>query len=194
MKTFQILAPIFLLSFVPSAAFAVDGTITFNGQLVDSTCTPTVIGGSTPGAKGADATVTLPTLNVSALPAADTTGGLTKFGISLNGGAGTTNGCILGSDTSKTATPYFEPEAGKVNDAGRLKNTDEQTKKVVDIQLLTDQQRVINLSKDKADQESPTAKLDGNNYVYNYFARYYATDKTVAGKVTASVSYSIIYK
>jgi len=171
---------------VASSAFAVDGTINFSGLLVSGTCSPTVTGGG--ATASASPTITLPTVNVSALNAATLTAGNTAFSIALNGGTGT-DGCIQGG---KTGTPYFEPELAKINANGRVTNTG--PAKNVDIQILTDTQQVIDLSKDSVTQVTPTGKVATNNHTYNYFARYYATGATEAGAVAGSVSYSIIYK
>lgn len=177
-----------------SSVFAIDGTITFNGELVDSTCTPTVTGSSTSGASKGNATVTLPTLNVSALSQAQATGGLTGFNIQLNGGDGTTSGCVAGDSNSKIATPYFESETAKVNQNGRVINTNAITGSKVDIEILNDKQQAININDDAKTQLVSSAIIDKNNYKYKYFARYYAVDKAVAGPVNGTLSYSIIYK
>lgn len=58
-----------------ASAFAVDGTITINGQITDTTCTISVDGGSN------DATVTLPTVSSTTLGAAGATAGATPFTI-----------------------------------------------------------------------------------------------------------------
>lgn len=190
MKKTQICLSILSLC-TASAAFAVDGTVTFSGLLVDSTCTSTVSGGGAPGT-AADATVTLPTLNISALNEINKTGGLTAFAINLDGGTSGSDGCVISSPTSKTATPYFEPEISKINAAGRVKNTGAATN--VDIQILDQSQTAINLSNDSTTQLTAVGTVNNNKHTYNYFARYFATGATTAGPVTGTVSYSIIYK
>lgn len=190
MKKTQICLSILSLC-TASVAFAVDGTITFNGLLVDSTCTPTVSGGGAPGT-APDAIVTLPTLNISALNAINKTAGLTAFSISLDGGSSASDGCVISSPTSKTATPYFEPEMSKVNTDGRVINTGSATN--VDIEILDQGQTAINLSHDATTQLTAVGTVNGSKHAYNYFARYFATGATTAGPVTGTVSYSIIYK
>lgn len=170
-----------------TSTFAVTGTITFNGTLVTSTCVAVVGGG---GAAAADSTVTLPTLPVSALAAANATAGTKNFSITLqqdNGVAGFEVCDLVGG---KAAIPYFEHEVARVNVDGRLKNTDPVTGASVDVQILNHAGAVINLSQDSATQLTSTDVAG----VFNYNARYFATAAAVAGPVTASVSYSIIYK
>lgn len=190
MKKTQIFLSILSLC-TASAAFAVDGTITFDGLLVDSTCTPKVSGGGAAGTS-ADAIISLPTLNISALNAANKTAGLTAFSINLDGGASNSDGCVISSPTSKTATPYFEPEISKVNPEGRVINTGAATK--VDIEILDQGQTAINLRNDATIQRTAVGVVSGNKHAYNYFARYFATGATTPGIVAGAVSYSIIYK
>ena len=88
-----------------ASAFAVDGTITINGQITDTTCTISVDGGSN------DATVTLPTVSSTTLGAAGATAGATPFTISLSNCSGT---------SLNTASTYFEPGAYVDSTTGRL--------------------------------------------------------------------------
>lgn len=165
-----------------NTTFAATGTVTFNGKLVTATCNANV-GGTT--LSGTD--VILPTLHIGALAAENATAGTTPFTITLTDGSGSacaqSNGLI--------ATPYFESEVAKVNSAGRLINTDDTTGSVVDVQLLNSAGTVININDSSVTQATSKGTAAG---VFNYSARYYATAPAVAGNVTSSVSYSIIYK
>lgn len=166
-----------------STAFATPtGKIDFTGLLVDDTCIATVNGGT------ADGSITLPTMNIASLTAANAVAGDTPFTITLTG-----TGCEA---SSKIATPYFESEPTKVNAAGRLINTATVDKAdEVDIQLVTSNKTVIDLNKTANTQETTTAVANGaNTNEFKYFARYFATDTTTNGNITSSVSYSIFYK
>lgn len=165
-----------------STTFAATGVITFTGQLVAGTCSANVAGSG-----NASASVTLPTVNTAALGAANATAGTTAFKINLSGA-----GCTA---SSLNATPYFESEVAKVNAAGRLINTATSGATLVDIQLLTNNQTVIDVNAPAPAQSSSVGVSAGtNSNDFNYFARYFATGATTAGAVTSSVSYSIIYK
>ncbi|AOA57327.1 fimbrial protein [Acinetobacter larvae] len=180
------------LLMLSSAAFAVDGTISFNGELVSGTCVPKLEGDAVNGSGNSTATVVLPTLNVAALSKAQATGGLTGFTISLKGSNDTD--CAV---DGKIATPYFEPEVAKVNSEGRVINTEAATKDAIDIQILNNAQTVINLTDNPATQLSSTATGDADNHEYNYkyYAQYFAkSNEAKAGKVAGTLSYSIIYK
>lgn len=180
----SILSALLLAGLASSSVYAVDGTVTFNGTLVDGTCSATVDSGST-----ADATVTLPTTNVSALTTSANVAGLTSYKITLTGA-----GC---STSAGVAAPYYEPSLANVNTNGRLTNTGTATN--VDVQLLNNSQSVIDLTADSASQTYSTATTGTNSssvatYTYPYYARYYATGTTTAGTVVGQVDYSIVYK
>ncbi|VTM93058.1 major fimbrial protein StkA [Raoultella planticola] len=83
-----------LIAALAISAFSVNaastGTITFNGELTDSTCNVDVNG------QGADATVVLPTVSVNQLTASGETTGRTSFNMNLAN-------CVVGTqgDTPK---------------------------------------------------------------------------------------------
>lgn len=158
------------------------GLITFNGEIVVGTCTATF--GTTGTANG---TITLPTVNASEFSAADTTAGKTGFQIKLTGA-----GCTSVNDSSTiTATPYFSYEIDKVNDSGRVINTNATTAGYVDIQILNHASSPINLATNPIDQ----LLSQSSNFTYQYYAEYYATElSVVAGPVTGSLTYNILYK
>jgi len=70
-------------AFAASAAQASDGTVTINGQVVAQTCVIDING------QGANPTVTLPTVQTSALPSVGKVAGRTGFTMSLSGCATT---------------------------------------------------------------------------------------------------------
>ncbi len=80
-----------------SATLAYDGTITFNGKVVDQTCSVTT--GTDP------LTVTLPTVSTKSLDSTGKVAGLTPFTISLSG-------CNTAAATgAQSVKAYFEPNA-----------------------------------------------------------------------------------
>ena len=161
-------------------AFAVDkpkdGTANFNGKLVENTCEV--------NANSKNLTVQLPTLPTRLLPAANDTAGLTLFQIQLDN---------CGKETKARA--YFVPTPDKVDlTSGRLKNTASNGAEHVQVQLLdSDTTTVINVIKNSGSQGKLQTINDSNNKL-NYYAKYYATGKTTAGAVTASVDYHIDYE
>ena len=159
------------------------GLITFNGEIVAGTCTATIGTNETPG----DGTITLPKVHTSVFSAAATTAGKTGFQIKLTG-----DGCtsVSGSSTI-TATPYFSYETNKVNNNGRVINTNTTSGGSVDIQILNHASSPINLTMMPSDQ----LLSENSNLTYQYYAEYYATASTVAaGPVTGSLTYNILYK
>ncbi len=160
---------------------AADGTITIEGMVTDKTCDIT-----TPAGKSF--TVNLPTVSKSTLANAGDVAGRTPFTINLAK-------CSAG----KVAT-FFEPGSTVDFKTGRLQNhaTGESVAKNVDVQLLGSNNQVIKVIQgtDKGAQvnsqwvdvkEQGTADL-------NYYAEYFANAAATAGKVTASVQYTIIYQ
>lgn len=166
---------------VSQVAAAADGTITFNGKLVDTTCTIST------GTK--NQTVTLPTLPTTSLTAGGETGGYTPFVITLeNCSAATTK-----------ARVYFEPRGAQVNlNTGRLINkaTGQSVAQNVEIQLLdaSNNDTVIDASKAISGQNTQLQTITGTTGDLRYAAQYYATAQTTAGDVTASVQYSVAYE
>lgn len=171
-----------LTSLVVTSAFAVDGTITINGRITDTTCSISVDGGS------ANATVTLPTVSTSSLTAAGETAGTTPFSISLNGCTGV---------SLNTAQTYFEPGAFTDSNTGRL-NIDDNVPDAaqnVQIQLLNANRQSIAVGASIANgQNDIPVDISGSSGTLNYFAQYYATGPSIAGSVTTQVDYTMIYE
>ena len=167
----------------PVAAQAADGKVTFNGEVIDNTCT----------VKNKDKTVTLPTVQRSALSSSGETAGVVPFTIDLTS-------CTPGTDVSV----YFEKDQF-VSTEGRLKNTlsDGTEAENVDVELLNTRFTAINLA------ESPTIAADGTvarpsvipvavaeqdgSASLPFYARYYATDAATAGKVATYVNFTVVY-
>ena len=162
-----------------SGAHAADGTITINGLVTDKTCeivTP----------QGKDFTVTLPTVSMQTLAKAGDVAGRTPFTINLAN-------CSEG----KVAT-YFEPGATVDFTSGRLNNQDAAGAKNVQVQLLGSNNLfvpVLAASANGAQTNSQWVDVAaGGSADLNYYAEYFATDASTAGKVTTSVQYTIIYQ
>ncbi|HYG42881.1 MAG TPA: fimbrial protein, partial [Bordetella sp.] len=105
---------------VSSSAFAVDGTINFEGLISDVTCAISVNGATN------NATVTMPKASIAALPATGSTAGVTPFNITLSGCAGT---------TLDTAHTHFEMGPSVDATTGHLNNVTG-TASNVQVQLL----------------------------------------------------------
>jgi len=158
-----------------AAAHAADGEITITGKITDRTCSI--------DAESKDLAVALPTVSVSSLTSAGQTAGRTPFTINLTG-------CSEG----KVAT-YFEPGTSVDFNSGRLNNVSGDAKNV-QIQLLGDNNEFIPvLGKAVGTQlnSQEVTVAQGGSAALNYYAEYYAQDKTTAGDVKTSVKYTIVY-
>lgn len=179
-----------VMIFAPTVTLAADGKVTFNGEIITNTCT--VISGDK------DKTVTLPTVQVSALSTANQTAGTTPFTIGLENCA-----------TDSNVSVYFEPNE-YVSTEGRLKNSIPAGPDPapagggadnVDIQLLNNNHGVINLANQTIDPE--TGKVTGGNSTVvtpvdgsatlPFYARYFATNGAEPGKVSSYVNFTIVY-
>lgn len=168
------------LAFMPAAkaATAIDGTININGQVVASTCTVSVNGGSNTG------TVTLKPAPVASLSAAANTYGDMPFTIGVTGCDASLNG--------KTVTPFWS--GANINANGRLNNTTG-TATNVNVQLMNgDDATAINLSGAEGNQGTTGVAVASGAATMTYYARYYATGAATAGSVTSSVNYTLIYQ
>lgn len=157
-----------------AAAHAADGTVTITGKITDKTCSI--------DAKSKDLTVALPTVSVTSLAASGQTAGRTPFTINLTG-------CSEG----KVAT-YFEPGDTVDFSSGRLNTTGGATN--VQVQLLGDNNQVIPVLAKTAGTQLNSQEVSvsaGGSAALNYYAEYYAKDKTTAGDVKTSVKYTIVY-
>ena len=165
----------------PVAAQAADGKVTFNGEVIENTCTVV----------NKDKTVTLPTVQRSALSSAGETAGVVPFTIDLTS-------CTPGADVSV----YFEKDQ-YVSTEGRLKNTlsDGTEAENVDVELLNTRFTPINLAESPAVAADGTiarpdvipvavAEQDGSASL-PFYARYYATDASTAGKVATYVNITV---
>ncbi|MDR5802230.1 fimbrial protein [Caballeronia sp. LZ001] len=167
------------LGLVASAAFASDGTITFNGALTATTCT---INGN--GTSSKDFTVTLPTVSTSTLTASGQTAGTTSYNIALTG-------CAPVTATSEAGVFY---EAGATVDAndGRLIVATGGAGNVK-LQLLNADGSMIKAGYSRELQNVKSADISSGAASLSYQVQYYATGATTAGAANSSVIYSIDY-
>lgn len=177
MKQITLLASVAILGM--TTVYAADGTITINGLVTDKTCdivTP----------QGKNFIVTLPTVSKQTLAKVGDVAGRTPFTINLAK-------CSEG----KVAT-YFEPGATVDFGTGRLNNQDATGAKNVQIQLLGSNNQFIPVLAAGALGTQTNSQwvsvADAGAADLNYYAEYYATAASSAGKVTTSVQYTIIYQ
>ncbi|QIM70466.1 fimbrial protein [Bordetella trematum] len=186
------------LSLAPLApAFAVDGTITINGEIIEQTCK---INGSTPPAH---ILVNLPKISTTALKAKGDIAGSTAFVIKLT---------ECPASLSGEVKAYFEPGPTTDYDTGNLyayKNTSAAAKEMasdipesqasqgkadnVEIQLANPDGTPITIGASKNNAQGVT--LSSNAATLRYLARYYrsGTEAVSSGKLYTYVQYSIVY-
>ena len=192
---------LFSLGGISSAFGAADGTITFNGRVVDQTCTVNT------GANG-DFTVKLPTVNKTQLASVGAVAGLTRFNIELTNCKPATTG---GTDGVRA---YFLPNSRYVDpDTHNLKNiaTGNGTNapaEHVQIQLThADTSKVIAVGENvdvqghENDPYNPWSDFKANAGAatatahLTYHPQYVAVGAAAgAGTVESKVEYNIIYK
>lgn len=192
-----------LFSAVLAAAFglvalqasAADGTITFNGEITDTTCT--ITGGGAATGTG-NITVTLPTVSTSALTSAGQTAGDTAFSLVLGGGAKCTNGKTAALWIETTQTPALDTTTGALTNqaAGGAAN--------VEVRMVNPaNNQPINLGINAAvaagntviaANNQPAATISGNTATLKYIGQYLAmTGGAQAGAVSTYLTYSMQY-
>lgn len=167
------------LAFVPGAN-AVDGTITINGLVLDSTCT--VVGGN-------NFAVQLPTVKTTDF--ASGVAGKTQFDIKLSN-------CPTGTDyTPLKVSALFSSTSGTIDAATGYLMDKSAVDNGVSIELLEgDGTTSIDLRK-TTDQngESATVNDADGTATLSYFAQYHKTGAAAVGvgRVTTSVEYTLNY-
>ncbi|CBY80285.1 fimbrial protein [Haemophilus influenzae biotype aegyptius] len=191
---------LFSLGGISSAFGAADGTITFNGRVVDQTCTVTN-GGNT-----GNFDVKLPTVNKTQLATAGAVAGLTRFNIELTGckqaTAGGTNGVRA---YFLPNSQYVDPTTHNLINVAQVTGGETKADNV-QIQLThADTRQVIAVGENVDVQENApynswfafendaagTAKAK-----LTYYAQYVAVGggAATAGVIQSKVEYNIIYK
>lgn len=179
--------------------FAVDGTITVNGVVTDSTCTLT---GTGPGASGAkNIVVNLDTVPNSTFTTANQSAATKSFDLQIKNGAGTggcdaaTNKALKGLflETAAAADYDATDKTALVNKAAGASTTNP-----VFVQILTDSDTPVDYSQAWGTQAKSAITglaADGTGIAtMGYKARYFTKTGTVdAQNVTATVNYTLQY-
>ena len=163
----------------PNTARASDGTITFNGNVLSSTCSVgTVTGGSV---TGSDVAVTLPDVQSSAFTGPGVTAGLTPFSLNLTGCPVTPSGVQVGA----TFATNIDAATGAITSTGTSN---------VEVQLATPAGAGFDLNSQPA-FGPVTATISGGTATLAYGAQYYqpSTTAITPGTVNASVTYTLTY-
>ncbi|EOX4902160.1 fimbrial protein [Vibrio alginolyticus] len=161
------------------ALAATNGTITFVGEVTDTTCDISVGGGAS------DSTITLPTVSSANLSNVGETAGRVEFDVSLSN---------CSDAASKSAYAFFESGANVDSSTGRLVNTGNATN--VDLQILdvANSYAPIKVGNTAQNSESVASAITDNSSTLKYAVEYYATGVATAGTVNSSVTYTISYK
>lgn len=174
----------------PHAARAATNQITFNGKVLNSTCSINVAGsGSNAGS------VTLPDVAASAFTAVGSKAGATPFTLSLTGCPTTPASVQVGAQF------YSATNADTTTNNGTLLNSTGATYATgVDVQLLDSAGAPVTITTaapaagSNANLTDATT-LTSSSATLNYSAQYYATSATVgAGLVSTNVNYVINYQ
>ncbi|MEW2740623.1 fimbrial protein [Providencia sp. PROV130] len=175
-----------LASLMSVGAYAAStGTITFKGELTDTTCEVGING------QGSDATVTLPTEGVENLTAAGQVSGRTSFNMNLIN-------CVIGSDnaTNKVST-FFQAGSTVDLSTGRLINQSTTGATNVELRLLdpSNNYAVINVGNTDQIANNTYVDIDATNgtALLHYAVEYYAIGQTTPGAVSSSVIYNLMY-
>ncbi|WP_201314148.1 fimbrial protein [Dyella sp. EPa41] len=179
----------------PMVARASDGTITFNGEITDTTCT--VTGGGAATGSG-NITVTLPIVSASALANSGQTAGDTRFSLILGGGTNCTDGKTAALWIETTQTPALDTATGALRNqaSGGAGN--------VQVRMVNPaNNQPINLGINAAvtsgasviaANNQPAATISGNTATLDYVAQYLANGGAATpGAVTTYLTYSMQY-
>jgi len=166
------------------SAFAADGTITFNGGITTTSC---LINGAAPGASASSFTVTMPTVNTSAMPNVGDTAGATGFRIQI-GGVGDTN-CTDGTKVYA----HFEPGPTVDPATGSLIPQGGGSASGVQIELANKLGAKIDIFSNQ-DQSQIRETVANNQATLAYISRYVRTAAVTAGTANSSVMYTVSYE
>lgn len=180
---------ILLASIVVAAASfnasAADGTLTFNGEILDATCT--VTGGGAATGVG-DITVELPAVAMTALSAANDEAGLTPFSLVIGGAS--QSSCANG----KIYSLVFEKD-GKIDPTtGFMFNTGTATNVQVGLKKSNGDRINLYTAGQVAGDNAESEVSAGNTATIRYIAHYVSPlGNTGAGTVQAKAVYSLTY-
>lgn len=174
----KIISLLSLLAAVNSSpAMASDGTITFSGGVIASTCVVTLNGSSASG------TVTMSEVALSLLTTPGNTAGVTNFTLNLTGCTTVTGKTLVNA--------FFESGAGVNVTTGYLKNTGTATNVEIELLVASTMTQIIPGS---SPQAQPTSiSIPGGTGTLAYVAQYISTGTATAGTIVSSVTYSLVY-
>lgn len=194
MKKYTLLMSVAGLAFATmNAAHASDGTISFTGSVIASTCK--INGGTN------DLTVSLPKASTNQLTAAGATAGRTPFKLTLSG-------CTTDKkdEDGKTVIPApvkkvsvaFEPGPNVNLETGRLKLAGADAAGNVEIGILNDKYEPIKIGAEGFAQGAQIADIDTaeggtGTATLQFAAQYVATGAVTGGSANSFVTYSLIY-
>lgn len=170
----------------PTALAADTGTITFSGQVLNSTCSVSGNGGSN------DFTVTLPTVQKSALPSSGAySAGARPFTLNLTG-------CPVNATPVKVGAQFYSSKADAKLLGGLQNATGPGYASGVAVQLLDKDGGAVAIGNaapsGNADVTNQVAVNGSGNATLNYSAQYYVTGTVGAGTVSTFVQYVINYQ
>lgn len=172
------------MAIAPTAFAADSGTITINGQVLNSTCS---VNGTTP-----NLTVTLPDVQKSALPASGAYAASAKaFTLNLTG-------CPVNATPVQVGAQFYSLNAD-ASVTGGLKNTTGAGYATgVDVQLLDGSSTALAIGSaapaGNANVTDQVAVSGTGTATLNYSAQYYVAGTVGAGTVSTSVQYVINYQ
>lgn len=160
------------------------GTITFVGQVTDTTCA--IKGGSGTDGGTNDFTVTLSPIQDTVLNAQGN-GNPTPFSMEINGDNDSNCVAKTADFSFTTSSPNIDPVTGA------LKNTLATGAQNTEIQLLDSSNNVIDLA-DSSSASLPQVTLTNNQATINLIAQYLApSNSATAGAVQTNVQYTVVY-
>lgn len=157
------------------AALAADGTITFNGKVLSSTCT---VGNATAG----NVAVTLPDVVYSAFTTSSPVAGRTPFALSLSGCPTTPSGVVV---AAKFSGSNIDATTGALKNGTGTSN--------VEVQLTDSTGTAINLATNPAPVNAAISST--GTATLSYQAQYYQPSATAItpGTVNTSVDFTLTY-
>lgn len=181
------------LAFVAMNAHAAEGTITFTGSVVASTCK--INGGAN------DLTVPLPRAATNQLATVGATAGRTPFTLALSGCTTDKKGedgeTVIAAPVKKVSVA-FEPGPNVDLGSGRLKITGADAATGVQIGILNDKYEPIKIGAESSTQGVQIADIDtaiggAGTATLQFAAQYVATGPVTGGSANSFVTYSLTY-
>jgi len=184
-KTVLALSCVLATGLAANSAMAADnGTLSFTGEITDTTCDVAVNGGN------ADSTIALPRVSTKSLAKAGDVTGRVFVRMSLSN-------CSLASPATSSKVHAFWQAAPEINSSGRLINTATTGAATnVEIEMLNDTLTSIDLSKPDGQQNSTVATITGatgGTAELTHYAQYHAIGAATAGLLTSKLQYVLSY-